>query len=150
MLTALLLGLDHGKNALEIALSEYGVAEIVGNKHTRRILDYFDRVGHEWVQTDETAWCAAFLGFCLEEANIQSSRSLNARSYLDWGQAWEDDPQLGCVAVFWRSSPDSWMGHVGFYITERNGWIYVLGGNQSNQVNIQAYPKSRLLGYRVP
>jgi hypothetical protein len=54
----------------------------------------------------------------------------------------------GDIVVFWRESIKSWKGHVGFYIREKDGWIYTLGGNQANQVKISAYPKSRVLSYR--
>ncbi len=41
-------------------------------------------------------------------------------------------------------------GHVAFFDEQRNARIFVLGGNQSNQVNITSYPGDRLLGYRWP
>ena len=132
----------------KIAIKEYGVKEIVGHRHNPRILDYFKKVHHSWVKTDELAWCASFVGFCIESAGYESTRALNARSYLKWGE-FTLDPQVGDLVVFWRDSENSWKGHVGFYINEtEDGYINVLGGNQNNQVCIQEYPKYKLLGYR--
>jgi uncharacterized protein (TIGR02594 family) len=137
------------KKHLQIGLEDYLTKEYAGGDHNPRVVQYFKTVGHSWVQDDETAWCAAFVGFCLEKAGLGSTRKLNARSYLDYGNA-VTKPQLGDVVVFWRNSPTSWQGHVGFYINEDEDGIRVLGGNQSNQVSIIEYPKQRLLGYRRP
>lgn len=53
--------------------------------------------------------------------------------------------------VFARGT-STWEGHVGFFVTSKfiNGKEYyvVLGGNQSNQIGYDTYPKSRLLGIR--
>lgn len=131
----------------EIALGEYGVTEIVGSKHNPRVLEYFKSTGNSWVKDDETAWCAAFVGFCLETSGRKSTGKLNARSYLLYGTN-TLKPQLGDIVVFWRISKNSSYGHVAFYVKEVDGYIYVLGGNQSDGVCIQKYPKSQLLSYR--
>ena len=54
------------------------------------------------------------------------------------------------IAIFWRESPESWKGHVGIYINEDDGNIFLLGGNQgpNRSVMIQRYSMDRLLGYR--
>lgn len=132
---------------LNIALGEYGKNEIIGSEDNQDIVNYFKVVGHSWVKDDDTAWCAAFVGYCLEKAGIRSTRKLNARSYLNFGTP-TPIPSVGDLVVFWRGSRDGWQGHVGFFIREEGNNIYVLGGNQSNSVSIQKYNKSRLLGYR--
>ena len=133
--------------AFEIARGEYGQREIPGRKHNPKILEYFKKVGHSWVHDDETAWCAAFVGWCLEMAGITSTRKLNARSYLKWGKKLLI-PKKGCLVIFWRGSKWGWQGHVGFYEGETVSHIKVLGGNQSDGVNIQEYPRYQFLGYR--
>ncbi len=138
------------QSCIYLALAEYGITEDVRKtKHHPRILQYFKEIGHHWVRTDETAWCAAFVNYIAQKAGMETSGKLHARSWLTVGTP-ITNPQLGDVVIFWRSSPKSWKGHVGFYInqSEDGKWIYVLGGNQQNQVNIKAYPSSRLLGYR--
>lgn len=133
---------------IDIALIEYGVREFKGTgKHNKSILEYFSMSGHSWVKDDETPWCAAFMNHGLEKAGIKGSGKLNARSFLKVGKK-TTKPQLGDIVVFWREKPESWKGHVGFYITERDGFVYCLGGNQQDQVKISAYKLDRVLDYR--
>lgn len=133
---------------IEIALAEIGVAEIKGAKDNPRVLEYFDKAGFDGSKLkDETAWCSAFANWVAYKTCSLSSGKLTARSWLKVGKKTET-PEIGDVVVFWRESPQSWKGHVAFFIAERDGFIYVLGGNQNNRVNIQAYPKNRLLEYR--
>jgi uncharacterized protein (TIGR02594 family) len=99
--------------------------------------------------TVDTAWCAAGVNACLERNGIPGSKSLAARSFLKWGEA-IDKPVIGCVVVLWRNKPSSWEGHVGFYEGETATHIKLLGFNQSDSVNVSTYPKSRVLGYRMP
>lgn len=133
----------------EIALKEYGTKEIVGAKHNAKVVGYFKEIGHKWVQDDETAWCAAFANWCLKQAGKPHTGKLNARSFLDYGQITKN-PVLGDVVVLWRISRNSVFGHVGFFIKLDENGIYILGGNQSNEVNIMRFPKDQLLGYRKP
>ncbi len=137
-------------NHLQIALSQVGIKEVSGKKDNPEVIKYFNALGYNGEELkDETAWCAAFANWVLKTANKDYTGKLNARSFLEIGDEVENDcVQQGDIAVFWRESPSSWKGHVAFYITERNGYIYVLGGNQANKVCIKAYPKSRLLSYR--
>ena len=104
-------------------------------------------MGYEWVKDDETAWCSAFVNWVCKKANLEYSGALNARSWLNIGCE-VANPEIGDLVVFWRGDPNGWQGHVAFFIREAKNHIYVLGGNQNNQVKISAYPKSRLLKYR--
>ena len=137
------------KTAYALASEEVGMQEIKGPMHNPEIVQMFADVGHDWVKDDETAWCAAFVGAMLERAGLPSTRKLNARSYNDWGQSVAlEDAQPGDVVTFWRNDPSSWTGHVGFFVRDSGVFIEVLGGNQSNSVNVARYPKSRLLHVR--
>ena len=131
---------------MPVAQAAMGVKEFKGSENPV-ILEYFDAVGHGWVADDETPWCAAFVGACLEEVGVKSTGSLAARSYLKWGKK-TDKPEYGDIVVLWRGSKKSWQGHVGFYVKSDAKYIYILGGNQRNAVNVSRYPKSRLLSYR--
>lgn len=132
---------------LKVALAEYGITEQQGQVHHPRVLQYFHDIGHRWVQNDETAWCSAFVNWVALQACYEYSGALNARSWLKVGTA-VTQPEMGDVVVFWRESPQSWKGHVGFFIRATGEHIYVLGGNQLNAVNIRPYPAAHLLGYR--
>ncbi|MGE0857394.1 MAG: TIGR02594 family protein, partial [Hyphomicrobiaceae bacterium] len=130
------------------AWKEFGVAEVKGARHNGRILAMFKDAGHPEIVNDEVAWCAAFLGACVERSGHRGTRSLLARSYLNWGVA-IDTPHVGAIAVLSRGA-DPALGHVGFVVGEADGRLYILGGNQSNRVSVAAFDRSRLLGLRWP
>lgn len=131
------------------ARQHIGVAEIPGPQHNPVVLGYFAKAGFPEIDDDETAWCAAFANAMLETAGVGGSKSLAARSFLNWGKP-VAKPYPGCIAVLWRDSPRSWQGHVGFCVGEDATHVELLGGNQRNQVCIERYPKTQLLGYREP
>ena len=132
---------------LNIAFGEYGVKEIAGDQHNPEILKYFQETGHEWVKDDETAWCSAFLNWVCQKAGLEHSGALNARSWLNVGCEVEA-PELGDIVIFSRGNPEGWQGHAGIFIRKTKDVIYVLGGNQGNEVKISTYQKSKLLGFR--
>lgn len=130
------------------AWREFGVLEVPGSRNNSRIVEMFEAVGHSAIKDDEVAWCAAFLGACLERSGHASTRSLGARSYLDWGAA-VDEPHVGAIAVLSRGS-DPALGHVGFVLGMSDAEVFLLGGNQSDRVSVAAFAKSRVLSYRWP
>lgn len=131
------------------ALGEFGVSEISGAKHNERILKYFHEIGHNWVKADETAWCSAFVNWCCKETGYERSEQLNARSWLEVGEETEN-PETGDLVVFWRESPESWKGHVAFFVgfNTSKSLVYVLGGNQGDQVKISGYKVDQILSFR--
>ncbi|NDO82912.1 TIGR02594 family protein [Citrobacter sp. NCU1] len=123
-----------------------GEKEIKGTQHNPLILQFWKDIRRGGIKDDETPWCAAFVGAILERCGIPSSRYESARSYLQWGRELKE-PGLGCVVVLLREGG----GHVGFVVgTSSNGDLMVLGGNQSDAVNIRSFPRSRVSGYRWP
>lgn len=137
----------HGDPAwLRVAREHIGVQEIPGVNHHPLILQMWRAIKRGGIKDDETPWCAAFVGFCLEEVGIVSSRFESARSYLTWGRQ-IDKPVHGCIVVFTRNGG----GHVGFLTGYTpTGDLLILGGNQGNEVNIRAFPRGRVSGYRWP
>lgn len=133
---------------LKEAWREFGQTERRGARENPRIVAMFRDAGHAKVKRDEVAWCAAFLGACLERAGLRATRSLIARSYLNWGEPIET-PRMGAVAVFSRGR-DPALGHVGFWLGETDKDVVLLGGNQGDAVSVARYPKSRLLALRWP
>lgn len=124
-----------------------GVDEISGSADNPRIIEYHQATSLQ-ATDDETAWCSSFVNWCLLKAGKDRTNSAAARSWLNWGVSIVT-PRLGCVAIFERTSSPT-AGHVGFYQSEQNGRILLLGGNQSNQVNITPQHANKLLGYRWP
>lgn len=132
----------------QLAQAYIGTAEIPGPEHNPLIVSWIQTVDPR-IRNDETAWCAAFVNAMCEYTGYEETNQLNARSFLDIGETIAaSQAQPGDIVIFWRGSPDDWRGHVGFYVGEVGDYIKVLGGNQSNAVNISTYPKYRLLGVR--
>ncbi len=132
----------------DIARSYIGTTEGQGPADNPVIMEMYASVGHDWVEHDSVAWCAAFIGHCLERAGIRSTRKLTARSYLDWGVPVEvTDAQQGDIGVIPRGS-SRWQGHVFFIDRIEGQWVWGLGGNQDDAVNVKRYPVAKLLGVR--
>jgi uncharacterized protein (TIGR02594 family) len=123
-----------------------GLAEIKGPVHKEEILQFWKDIKRGGIKNDETPWCAAFVGAMLERAGIHSTRYESASSYSVWGIRLPA-PKPGCIVVFKRSGG----GHVGFVvgITDK-GLLQVLGGNQSDAVNIKEFTTDKVVAYRWP
>ncbi len=133
---------------MEIAWSQVGVHETPGPKATNEIIAFFRDAGHPEVVSDETAWCAAFVGACLERDGIRCTRSLMARSYASFRTELKE-PRVGAIGVFKRGS-DPTSGHVGFIVGWTADTIAVLGGNQRDAVNVAHFPRADLIAIRWP
>lgn len=136
-------------NLLEIATSQLGIKEIEGSEDNPTIVSYAKQSGFDWVNDDETPWCSIFVNWVAMKAGLKRSKLANARSWMDVGTP-TADPEPGDVVVFWRDSPESWQGHVGFFMgfSKDLSRIYCLGGNQGNQVSISAMKADTVLGFR--
>lgn len=99
------------------------------------------------------AWCAAFVNSILKRNGYENSQSLTAISYVNYGKI-THRPEPGDIVVFKRLGRGQVTGHVGFYVDtiEQDGVKYVLslGGNQDHAVTINAYPLSKVVGFRKP
>jgi len=130
--------------ALDLAAQQMGMNE---RAQREALQEYMANGGHN-LDPSVTAWCAAYVGATLNQSGLQGTGKLNARSYMDWGEA-VDEPKPGDVAVFSRGDPNGWQGHVGFFKGyDENGNILVLGGNQGDSVSVAPYAADRLLGFR--
>jgi uncharacterized protein (TIGR02594 family) len=136
---------------LEWVKSKLGEEELKGAQHNEFIVQCFADVGHAWVQDDETAWCAAFVGAALKHTGSAHTGALDARSYLNYGEKL-DEPEEGAIVTFWRVHPDDWRGHVAVVESWDEKTITYIGGNQSDKVSRltapRVGPKSKVLGYR--
>lgn len=130
------------------AWAELGVRERAGAAHAAGIVRYFHEAGHAEISDDETPWCAAFVGAMLARAGVKGTRSLLARSYLEWGEK-SESPPLGAICVLTRGA-DPGAGHVGFLVGRTEKKIALLGGNQSDAVTVEAFDAGRLVEFRWP
>lgn len=135
--------------AAELKLGQH---EISGGRDNAFIVECLRRCGlPDNMLHDETAWCGAFAGYCMDEAGLRSPKGRAAASH------WAQQPDVmgalgrggfrpGCVAVFKRTGG----AHVAFALAETDLHVIILGGNQGNQVSVEARPKALLLGYFWP
>ena len=142
--------MPEGSSPYELALKHLGEKEIPGSRHNSKIVRWH-RIIASWIYDDETPWCSSFVNAMALEAGMEHTDKINARSWLKVGEHIDEaDAKQGDVAIFWRVSPNSWQGHVGFIHEYKKGdrFVRLLGGNQSNSVSIANYTASSLLGIR--
>jgi uncharacterized protein (TIGR02594 family) len=145
----MILDAHHEPVWLAHARQHLGLREIPGPKHNPLILAMWRAIKRGGIRDDETAWCAAFVGWCLEVHGIRSSRFESARSYLSWGVPLAG-PVVGAVCVLGRPG-HAGAGHV-FFVTGMTaaGDIVGIGGNQRNAVAEDRFSAERVQGYRWP
>lgn len=128
---------------MNTARRELGVTEIPGATHNQSIINYHSTTGR--FTTDETAWCASFVNYCLTQNGVTSTNSARAYSFNNFGVEL-DRPAYGAIAVMNYS-------HVGFVAgINEDGRIVLLGGNQGRpgSVNLSPNPETSVLTYRYP
>lgn len=119
------------------ALQEIGTRELPGN--TGPAIRRYIALAHAGAEGDP--WCAIFTNAAMESCGIPGTRSASSQSFRhDSGFKSLGGPALGALAVFWRGSKGSGLGHVGFYRGELDGHVWVLGGNEGDMVQIEALP----------
>jgi len=129
---------------LKIAMKEIGTKEISGYKHNSRVIEYHSISGG--FTTDEVPWCGSFVNWVLRKSGISTTVPYPARalSWLKFGV--QSKPITGTVAIKSRAGG----GHVGFVVATSGSYVWILGGNQSNEVNIRKYLISDFKEYRAP
>jgi uncharacterized protein (TIGR02594 family) len=97
-------------------------------------------------------WCAGFVNAILARSGYETTGSLMARSFLNYGVVTKD-PEIGDIVVTKRGRSQV-AGHVGFF--EGYEWyegvkyIKVYGGNTAKSVQVGYFPANQVLGYRRP
>jgi len=133
---------------MAVAQQELGVRTYSEGSSNPRITEYHEGTNIAGYD-DKAAWCSSFLDWVFRKSHYPGTGSALARSWLDWGEPLEQ-PRYGCVVVLEREEPDGWQGHVGLFLKIENERIYLLGGNQLDEVRKHDYPQSSVLGYRWP
>lgn len=131
---------------LSVAQKYVGLQEMPGTGNNTTILQWAKTLGINYT-ADSIAWCALFMSWVVYEAGLDGLRTLRAQEWLKAGTP-ITDPEIGAIAILWRDSPSSGLGHVGIITDSTADTITLLGGNQDNAVGYGIYPKSRVLGYR--
>jgi len=140
---------------LEIAEKEIGVQEKRGGENPR-IIKYHSSTSLK-AKEDEIAWCSSYVNWCVTQAGVKGTNSAAAISWLNWGVPTE--PKEGAIVIIRQKqkSNDKATGsssgnHVAFFKEIKEGRIFLLGGNQSDQVKISSFGLGsyEVLGYRWP
>lgn len=127
-----------------------GTREEPGRGNNPEILDWATDKGIPY-GSDDIPWCGLFVAHCITSTLDREpipSAPLSARAWGRFGIPTEPTP--GAVMVFWRKSPGSGLGHVGFYAGQDGSAYRILGGNQSNSVSLTWIAQDRLVGARWP
>lgn len=142
--------------AFELAQRFIGIEEVPGKTSNSHILAML-RLDQKWPRGDEVPWCSAFMNYIAWLLRLPRSKSLRARSWLEIGHSVTiEEAEIGFdVVILKRGSgkqpgPDviNAPGHVGLFGGVEGNKIHILGGNQSNSVNVSRYALGRLLGIR--
>lgn len=130
-----------------LAYEELGVKERHGNASNPRIEQYHDTAkGFNW--KDDVPWCGSFIAFIMIKSGEGSVKNaFRAKAWKKFGTS-ISHPVLGAIAIKSRQGG----GHVGLIvgISQSGKSLYILGGNQNDEVNIKRYPKNVFTNFRVP
>ncbi len=133
---------------MNIARAEMGVKEVLGTANNPRVEEYHATTSGN-SDADSIPWCSSFVNFCITEAKLTGTNSRRARSWANWGRD-AGVLTVGCIVVLSRTN-DPAKGHVGFFVgMDGSKRIHLLGGNQSNAVNISSFDAARLVAQRLP
>lgn len=132
---------------IALAKSQVSVREIKGTKNNPKIVEYHQATTLK-ATDDETAWCSAFVNWCLMQTGYERSHSAAARSWLGVHKRISKFEPYA-VVVFKRGG-NAWQGHVSFAIEDRGDTVLCLGGNQGDSVSYANYKKADVLGYIRP
>ena len=129
------------------AVKLIGTKEIPGVKHSPVIMEWAKEVGiADIYKNDELAWCGLFVAVTIKRAGrepLQRYSAIRAREWSSYANK-ADRAELADILVFARPGG----GHVGYYVGEDDKCYHVLGGNQSNMVNIIRIEKARCIAIR--
>jgi len=137
---------DGDPSWLRMAFGEIGQKEIAGNAHNRRIIEYHLTTTLKGSR-DEIPWCSSFVNWIMVRSGYAGTGSASARSWLGWGKP--SVMRRGSIVVLSRG-PNPASGHVGFVVHWTPSDVIVLGGNQSNAVNLTRFPTGRITAVRQP
>jgi len=127
-----------------------GTREKPGSGSNPEILNWATDKGISYA-SDDIPWCGLFVAHCISSTLDREPVPAALLSARAWGRfGIRTEPTAGAIMVFWRKSPTSGLGHVGFYAGEDKSAYRILGGNQSNSVSLAWVLKDRLVSARWP
>jgi uncharacterized protein (TIGR02594 family) len=137
---------EPGPVMLQDMLNIFGTVEAPGAKDNPVIMAWAKETGQKGYVHDSVPWCGLAMAVAAKRAGWPYNPGGNALWALNWA-TWGDHaeiPMLGDVLVFGRTGG----GHVTQYVGEDATCFHILGGNQTDQVNIVRKPKADLIQAR--
>ncbi|WP_444931648.1 TIGR02594 family protein [Microbulbifer sp. SSSA002] len=135
---------------MKTAYKERGQSEVAGVKANPRILQYFS--ASEFWGTDDSggknAWCGSFVAWVMKQHGYTPVKAaFRAKSWKAFGKS-INAPIQGAIAIKSRKGG----GHVGFVMGKdpTGKHLFILGGNQNNEVNITKYSAKVWEAFVVP
>ena len=128
-----------------IARKYIGLTEIKSSNRHPTIDAWAKTLSGKWLLGQP--WCGTFCAQVFKEAGLEHKIPKEFFRAKAWENAGTklDKPAYGCVVTFTRDGG----GHVGIVVGKtKTGMLKVLGGNQSNQVNIADFDPKRVTAYR--
>ena len=130
---------------IKVARSYIGLSEIKASNRHPTIDAWAKTLSGKWLLGQP--WCGTFGAQVFKEAGLEHKIPKEFFRAKAWENAGTklDKPAYGCVVTFTRDGG----GHVGFVVGKtKTGMLKVLGGNQSNAVNIADFDPKRVTAYR--
>ena len=125
-----------GLRALEVAVGELGRGEIGGNNSGADVARYHG-IADDGDDDDDGAWCAAFVGWCYQQAAggrdaLPFKRSGGAKVLFQRvaaAGARVRYPAPGDVVCWHRGDPKGWQGHIGIVEHFDGALVHTIEGN---------------------
>jgi uncharacterized protein (TIGR02594 family) len=133
------------------ALTQLGVQEDPAPGRSNPEVDKYFNATRLPGRTDDTAWCAAFVAWCLAESGDPAAAGSNlgsawAADWLGWGKQ-RTEPVRGTLGVTVPLAEGA-SGHVGFVTSVTPTMVTLLAGNQGRGVTEQSFKRSLFVGFR--
>lgn len=148
------MNVDYASLLVSIALKEEGYVE-GSNNYTKYGVWYGEKYGKEF---ENGAWCAMFVSWCANQANISTS-IIPEYALCSAGEQWfmrqdafgykgEYTPKTGDIIFFTSAGA----GHTGIVVKCENGKLYTIEGNTSNMCAQRTYDLNykTITGYGIP
>ena len=107
------------------------------------------RIGRFLGDPAKLPWC----GDAIETCIVKTLPNEPVPNNPFWAQSWAKfgidagDPIVGSIGVIrWTASS----GHVGIVAGMNGSNVNLLGGNQSNAINVRSFPRSKFIAFRWP
>ena len=134
-----------------------GTDEFAGGADNPIILSWRDFISRTYPEMatycrnythDDVPWCGLTMAYVMAVNGIRPVFGPTDTDKFLWADAWRqfgtklEQPRLGCVMVFTRDGG----GHVALYEGDDGDNYRIVGGNQSDSVNVTSMSKSRFSG----